>query len=131
MSPFTVAAALLAAAFAAGAAATPLRDPMQPPARRAPAATAPAAAAEAAPLPVVRQIVVVGDERFVVDQGRRRRVGDLLGGLRIERIEEAAVVVREGATLRRLPLYAGVAKRPPSALPPPVSEPVPADRPSR
>lgn len=101
----------------------PLRDPMQPPARRAAAVAAPAAAS--APLPVVRQILVIGDNRYVVDQGRLRRVGESIGGLRIERIEDAAVVVRDGTTLRRLPLFAGVAKRAPTPEAAPAASPVP------
>lgn len=103
----------------------PLRDPMQPPARRAAAGAAAAAPAASAPLPVVRQILIVGDKRYVVDQGRLRRVGESLGGLRIERIEDAAVVVRDGATLRRLPLFAGVAKRAPTPEAAPAATPAP------
>lgn len=102
----------------------PLRDPMQPPARRAAPVAAAAPAAASAPLPVVRQILVVGDNRYVVDQGRLRRVGESIGGLRIERIEDAAVVVRDGTTLRRLPLFAGVTKRTPAPEPAPAT-PVP------
>lgn len=111
---------------ACGAQAQALRDPMQPPAPARAAATPTAAAAEPAPAPVVRHLLVVGDQRWVVDNGRRRGVGDLLGGARIERIEDAAVVVRQGATLQRLPLYAGVVKQAPAA---PASAAVPAPKP--
>lgn len=121
-------AALLAGLLAGSALAAPdtatLRDPMQPPARRAAVGTPAAPAAAPLPLPVVRQILIVGEERYVVDQGRRRKVGDQLAGLRIERIEDAAVVVRDGAVLRRLPLFAGVAKQD-------SAEPTAAERPAR
>ena len=61
--------------------------------------------------------MVIDGVRYVIDNGRRRAVGDLLGGARIERIEDSAVVVRNGKQLQRLPLFAGVVKRP-------VSEPL-------
>lgn len=95
------------------------RDPMQPPpAMRAAAAPGGSATAEPAPL-VARHLMVVEGVRYVIDGGRRRSVGDLLGGARIERIEDSAVVVRNGKQLQRLPLYAGVVKRP-------VAEPLPS-----
>ena len=90
-----------------------VRDPMRPPA----APTAPAAAsaaAEAPSLPAVHHLLVIGDRRWVVDGGQRRGVGDLLGGARIERIDDDAVVVRQGKALHRLPLHAGVRKLPPT-----------------
>lgn len=106
--------------LAAGAAAAQaLRDPMLPPAAvRAARAPVAAVAAEPASAPSVHQLLIVGDQRWVVDQGRKRGVGDLLGTARIERIEDAAVVVRDGGTLRRLPLFGGVVKQAP-ALPAP------------
>ncbi len=130
---------LLAAAGTVSAAhgveAPALRDPMRPPlAARAPA-VAPAGAASAADaaLPSARHLLVVDGRRYVIDAGRRRQVGDLLGGARIERIEDSAVVVRSGAGLQRLPLFAGVVKRPlgepgAAALPEP-SRPAPAPAP--
>lgn len=95
------------------------RDPMQPPPALRPAA-APSGSAAAEPAPVVaRHLMVIDGVRWVIDGGRRRGVGDLLGGARIERIEDSAVVVRNGKQLQRLPLFAGVVKRP-------VAEPVPS-----
>ncbi len=87
-----------------------LRDPMQPPplARTAPAATAEGAAA--APVSP-RHLLVVDGRRYVVDGHRRRGVGDTLGDARIERIEDAAVVLRGPAGLQRLPLFGGVHKQ--------------------
>ncbi len=85
------------------------RDPTQAPAvvgTPAPAGSAPAAAR------ALRQLLVVDGRRYVVDGSRLRGVGDMLGGARIEIIEDAAVVVRDAGGTRRLPLYAGVVKRP-------------------
>jgi hypothetical protein len=102
----------------AGAQEAP-RDPMQPPPSLRPAAS-PGGSATAEPPPVVaRHLMVVDGVRYVIDNGRRRGVGDLLGGARIERIEDSAVVVRNGKQLQRLPLFAGVVKRP-------VAEPLPS-----
>lgn len=117
MSPWTLALPLAAAALAAAAQAppqAPLRDPMQPPAaRRAPAvAAARPAVAASAPAPVVHHLYVVGNQRWVIQGGRKRGVGDLLGDARIERIEDSAVIVRQGGALVRVPLFAGVTKRP-------------------
>lgn len=117
---------LAAAGANAPAQAQALRDPMLPPAAARSAPAAAAAPAEPASAPVVRHLLVVGDQRWVVDNGRRRAVGDLLGGARIERIEDAAVFVRQGGTLQRLPLYAGVVKQAPAA---PASAAVPAPKP--
>jgi hypothetical protein len=109
--------ALCAAAFAASAApsAAP-RDPMQPPAAAAGPAAAPAAPKSprddgAGALPTAWSLLVVGERRWVVEGGRRRGVGDMLGTARIERIEESAVTVRHGGRLQRLPVYAGIAKQ--------------------
>lgn len=91
-----------------------LRDPTQPPAL---AAAAPGSSA-AATTPALRQLLVVDGRRYVVDGSRLHGVGDTLGGARIERIEDAAVLVRDAAGTRRLPLHAGVVKRPaPQARP--------------
>jgi hypothetical protein len=86
------------------------RDPLQPPpaARPAPLAEGGSAAAAVAP----RHLMVVDGIRYVVDNGRRRKVGDSLGDARIERIDDSAVYVREAGTLQRLPLYGDVVKRP-------------------
>lgn len=116
MSPWTLALPLAVAALAAAAQAPPLRDPMQPPvARRAPPGVAPrpaVAASAPAPAPVVQHLYVVGKQRWVIQGGRKRGVGDLLGDARIERIEDSAVIVRRGGALLRLPLFGGVTKRP-------------------
>ena len=105
------------AAMAQDSAGTALRDPMSPP----PAATTAAAAAPAnarhggaaAPAVVqVRQLLVVNGQRYVIDNGRRRAVGDLLGSARIERIDDSAVLLRQGSVQWHVPLFPGVIKRP-------------------
>ncbi len=103
------------AAFAAAtvhAAETPraLRDPMQPPATLR-AAAAPTADTPAPVTLVARHLLVVDGRRYVMEGNRRRGVGDLLGDARIERIEDAAVVVRGAAGPQRLPLFGGVVKQ--------------------
>lgn len=95
------------------------RDPMQPPPAMRPAAPPGGPAAAEPPAVVARHLMVIDGVRWVIDNGRRRGVGDLLGGARIERIEDSAIVVRNGKQLQRLPLFAGVVKR---AVP----EPTPA-----
>ena len=92
-----------------------LRDPTRAPevvGAPAPGSSAPAATQ------ILRQLLVVDGRRYVVDGSRLRGVGDMLGAARIERIEDAAVVVRDAGGTRRLPLHAGVTKRPaPQARP--------------
>jgi len=51
----------------------------------------------------------------VIERGQRRAVGELLGGQRIVRIDDAAVTVRGPGGEQRLPLFAGVVKRPASS----------------
>lgn len=115
------------------------RDPTRPPAGAAalpapPASGAPGAPAASAP-GAARHIMVVDGQRYVIDAGRRRGVGELLGGARIERIEDSAVFVRDGGQLLRLPMYGSVVKRPsadgsPLASPLPVAAPLRPQRPA-
>ncbi len=107
--PLITAGLLLAGTAAASDSA---RDPMQPPPAQRPAA-APGSGnlADAAPV-VARHLMVIDGVRYVIADGRRLGVGDLLGGARIERIDDSAIVVRHGRQLQRLPLFAGVVKRP-------------------
>ena len=111
---------LLAVALPLTAAESPrsLRDPMQPPVTARP----PAAVTEAvAPQNLsARHLLVVEGRRYVMVGNRRRGVGDLLGDARIERIEDAAVVVRNAAGTQRLPLFGGVVKQ---AVPDATSQP--------
>jgi hypothetical protein len=104
--------ATLGLSLAAGAApAAEPRDPMKPPPLAAPRSAGPPVAAAESAAPQVHQLLVIDGQRFVIDGGRRRGVGDLLGDARIERIEDSAVVVRRGAQTLRLPLFAGITKR--------------------
>ncbi len=115
-SPLACAAALAAATVvfnddAVGQHSAP-RDPMVPPAAaQASASRAAAPDTTAAAAAGLRQILVVDGQHYVVDGVRRRGVGDLLGGARIERIDDSGAWVRDAGTLRRMPLYAGVAKK--------------------
>lgn len=100
----------LACGFCAAAQVPALRDPMQPPV--APRTEPPTLSPDAAPAaPSVRHLLVIGEKRWVVQGGRRHGIGDTLGSARIERIEDSAVVVRQGGALQRLPLYAGITKQ--------------------
>jgi hypothetical protein len=60
---------------------------------------------------VARHLLVVDGRRYVMEGNRRRGVGDLLGDARIERIEDAAVIVRGATGPQRLPLFGGVVKQ--------------------
>lgn len=93
------------------AAAEPLRDPMLPPA--ASRATAPAGdtIVPTPSGPVLRQILVVDGRRYAVEGTRLRGVGDRFAGARIERIGDDAIWLREGAQLRRVPLFAGITRQ--------------------
>lgn len=106
-----------AAAVAQDGAGAPLRDPMSAPPGANTAAPANGrhggAGAPAAPAAVqVRQLLVVNGQRYVIDNGRRRAVGDLLGGARIERIDDSGVLLRQGSAQWHVPLFVGVTKRP-------------------
>lgn len=105
--------ALLALPFAPAVAdpgAPALRDPLQPPAALR-AASAPEAAADAG-APALRQILVVDGRRYVVEGTRLRGVGDKLGDARIERIGDDAVWLRRAGGVQRVPLFAGITRRP-------------------
>lgn len=117
-------AALLALLALAGPALgqhAPLRDPMHLPAPKNAEARTPASPPAE---PAVRHLLVIGEQRWVIEDGRRHGVGDVLAGARIERIEDSAVVVRRGGALQRLPLYHGITRRPMAA--PPAEGPSPA-----
>lgn len=99
-----------------------LRDPTAwPEALRHTLAAARAASSPAAtvqtldPARPAQQILVRDGRSAVVVQGRSYRVGDVLDGARIQRIDEQAVWLQEGGKLRREPLYPGVIKRVPAA----------------
>lgn len=95
-----------------------LRDPTEPPAvaqaamAASSAGSSSAGAAETGNTPAPRHIVVSNGHSYLIERGRRFGVGDTLGQARIERITSDAVWLREGGATRRVPLYAGVTKRP-------------------
>jgi hypothetical protein len=120
---------LLAAGLSASAAAQG-RDPTRPPgaaaAERRPGAPGRTASLSAAvpSLPALHQILVVDGRRYAVAGSRLHAVGQLLGGHRIERIDDSGVVLRTAAGPRRLLLHTSVTVKP---LPDPL--PAAADRP--
>ncbi|MFZ2652484.1 MAG: hypothetical protein WA210_20475, partial [Burkholderiaceae bacterium] len=74
---------------------------------KAAAGTSVAASGPAAPRAAghPRHILVIDGQRYVIEGGRRRGVGDTLAGARIERIEDSVIWVREAGALRRLPMF--------------------------
>ena len=108
------AAAWLLAVSAARAvdAPAPLRDPMQAPAVAQSAARRDNSDGVSAPAQIVpRHLMTIDGRRYLIDRGRRLGVGDMLGGARIERIDDAAVWLREAGELRQFSLFGGIAKR--------------------
>lgn len=105
----------LAAATTGGALAaqdTVLRDPTRPPPEwGAQPGTARSAADGFRP----EHLVIIDGQRYVMWRGKRYRVGESVGGERIERIDEAQVWLRTAQGLRKLPLFAGIEKRAPQA----------------
>ena len=101
----------------------PMRDPTVPPIAlqvappAAMSAAAPDASAAASSATASRAgghphyILVVDGQRYVIEAGRRRSVGDTLGNARIERIEDSAIWVREAGTLQRLPMFGPAVRR--------------------
>lgn len=89
--------------------AAALRDPTVPP----PFWGAPAVGARE-PMSAFRpgHLVVVDGRRYLLWQGRRYREGESIEGARIERIEETEVWLRSNGSLRKVPVFAGIEKRP-------------------
>jgi hypothetical protein len=104
--------ALAACASVWQAFAQPLRDPTQPPAAfSAPAGTARAPVETFKP----QHLIVVDGVRYLIWNHRRYAVGETVDGARIERISEDEVWLRRADGLRKLPLYSGIEKRPPTS----------------
>ncbi len=89
-----------------------LRDPTQPP------------AAYAAPVGGARQridvvkpdhLVTVNGVRFLVWNSRRYAVGDMIDGVRVERISESEIWLRSTDGVRKLAIFSGIEKRPPNS----------------
>lgn len=103
---------LLLAVMAVMAPSAAGRDPTEPPpearaAERSAARDAPAAD------PVLRHLVRIDGQRYVLDGARRLGIGDQLGTLRIECIHDDGITVRdESGQRRRLPLFGAVQIRP-------------------
>lgn len=92
-----------------------LRDPTQPP-----AVIASPAGVVRSPVDTFRpdHLVTVGGVRYVVWNSRRYAVGETIQGARIERILDTAVWLRGSEGLRKMPLFAGIEKRPPHSAAP-------------
>ncbi len=106
------------------------RDPtLWPPALRQSVAAARAASGpsgEPAGAAPIRQLMRQGGQVYVIAQGRRYGVGDLLDGARIQKIDEQAVWLLDADRLRREALYAGVEKRASTPIPAPIPAPAAA-----
>lgn len=116
-------------------AASAARDPLQPPAAlRSSRPAADGSVAAPAADPVIRHLVTVDGQRFVLDGARRYGVGDRLGTLRITCIHDQGVTVRDAAgQARELPLFGRVDIRPAGAATSPAAPrptPCPAPRPA-
>jgi hypothetical protein len=99
-------------ALAGAQAAAQARDPFEPPPATRSASAAAAADPSRGEAPTVRHLLTVDGRRYALVGSRRYGVGEHLGEARIECIVDSGVIVREGSTLRKLPLYAGITKRP-------------------
>lgn len=94
------------------------RDPTLPPAEAVAMAPGAAGSAVQSPWGTEGMTVVVRDGTpFLVVDTRLVGVGKKVGALRIERITETEVWLREGATLRKVPRFGGIERR--EAAPPP------------
>jgi len=108
-----LAAALLSAVpLSQAAQAQPLVDPTRPPNVSASQAAGPAAG-EAAPGPLrVESILIAPGRRLAVVGGRTVSVGGKLDDATVVEIAETHVLLRQGAEMKRLPLYPGVERKP-------------------
>jgi len=108
-------------AHVSGVRAQTHRDPTMPPAGATSAALPTAAESRNPVLEAGPVAVIVREGRpYLVVGTRLYAQGQMLGGARIERIGETEVWLREGKTLRRKPVFAGVERRvsgAPAALP--------------
>lgn len=89
-----------------------LRDPTRPPPEWGVQAGTPRPAAESFR---PEHLVIIDGQRYVMWRGKRYRVGESVGGARIERIDEAEVWLRDARGVRKLPVFAGIEKSAPSA----------------
>ncbi len=110
--------ASLALMAANGAVAQPLVDPMRPPANLLLSGTTRASAtpSNTAPAgPIVHTIIIGPDRRYAVIDGRAVAQGDHVRGMRVVRIEESGVVLRDSTGKHvGLDLLAGIHKTDPA-----------------
>lgn len=84
-----------------------LRDPTQPPG----AGVSGGASANSRGDAPTWSVIVVDGKRHVATGTRLYAEGQMLGRARIERITETDIWLREGQSLRKVPLYPGVQRR--------------------
>lgn len=93
-----------------------LADPMRPPAgmhaTSTGAGTASALATAAPVRPIVQTIIIGSDRRYAVIDGRAVAPGDQVSGMRVVRIAESSVTLRDAAGRNlEIDLLAGVGKK--------------------
>lgn len=128
-SPWIVASAL--ACFSTMhpvAQAQALRDPTLPPASAVGAPAADASGRPAAPDTGPVAVIVRDGQAFLVVGTRLYAQGQMLGAVRVERITETEVWLRDGKTLHRKPIFSGIARSVAGVVPNPPECVVPAGR---
>ncbi len=88
-----------------------LRDPTVPPAGVV-ASELPVIADAGAPVAGAMSVIVRDGRPHLVVGSRLYAVGQVFGQTRIERISETEIWLREGSTLRKVPMFSGVQRRP-------------------
>lgn len=106
-------AAWLLLVLAAASARAIDRDPTQWPAGMLPPTAASAASGADPEAPQARQVLIRDGRAYLVIQGRRYAVGEMIDGVRLHRVDETAIWWNDGGQIRREPLYGGVEKRQP------------------
>lgn len=90
-----------------GLQAQALRDPTVPPAGVV-ASDAPAIADAGTPVAGAMSVIVRDGRPHLVVGSRLYAVGQVFGQTKVERISETEIWLREGATVRKVPMFAGV-----------------------
>lgn len=129
-SPWIVVCALAwFSALPPAAQAQGLRDPTLPPASASGTPSADASGRPAAPDTGPVAVIVRDGQPFLVVGTRLYAQGQMLGAVRVERITETEVWLREGKTLHKKPIFSGIARSVAGVAPSPPECVVPAARP--
>lgn len=110
------AGALLAASRALAQAA--LADPTRPP-EAARGGADPGLPDAAAAAPKLQSVLIAGNRRLAVIDGRAVSLGDRVGEAKVTAIRETEVTLRRGAEVQTLQLYPGIERRPVKTQAPP------------